>query len=119
MYSARLKVTFSFSVALFEIISYGLENLSPIFTHLRRFKLFRPLNFRSVIMINKTMPIMINTEPLIDQEGLLYINEVVGPINDLDCEVKIKPNKIITAPITVTHVFNNLKMLLVADVYVL
>jgi hypothetical protein len=70
-------------------------------------------------MINKTMPIIINTEPLIDQEGLLYINEVVGPINDLDCAVKIKPNKIITAPITVTQVFNNLKMLLVADVYVL
>lgn len=70
-------------------------------------------------MINKTMPIIINTEPLIDQEGLLYINEVVGPINDLDCAVKIKPNKIITTPITVTQVFNNAKMLLVANVYVL
>jgi hypothetical protein len=70
-------------------------------------------------MLNKTMPIIINIVPLIDQEGLLYINEVVGPINDLDCAVKIKPNKTNTTPITVTQVFNNHKMLVVPDVYVL
>lgn len=70
-------------------------------------------------MLNKTMPIIINTVPLIDQEGLLYINEVVGPINDLDCAVKIKPNKTKPTPITVTQVFNNHKMLVVPDVYVL
>jgi hypothetical protein len=70
-------------------------------------------------MLNKTIPIIINTEPLIDQDGLLYINEAVGPINALDCAVKITPNKTNAAPITVTHIFNNRKMILVTDVYVL
>jgi hypothetical protein len=61
-------------------------------------------------VLNKTTPIIISTEPLIDQDGLLYINEVDGPINDMDCAVKIRPNITNSAPIMIIQSFNNNKM---------
>lgn len=60
-------------------------------------------------VLNKTTPIMISTEPLIDQDGLLYINEVDGPINDIDCAVKMRPNITNSAPMIIQS-FNNNKM---------
>jgi len=60
-------------------------------------------------VLNKTTPIMISTEPLIDQDGLLYIKEVDGPINDIDCAVKMRPNITNSAPMIIQS-FNNNKM---------
>jgi len=44
------------------------------------------------------IPIIISTEPLIVQDGLLYINEFEGPKMDLDCAEKIMPNTMINIP---------------------
>ena len=52
-----------------------------------------------------------NTEPLIVHEGLLYMNELVGPTIALDCAVKIKPKIMNITPIIVTQILNNHKML--------
>lgn len=55
--------------------------------------------------INTIIPAIINIEPLIVQEGLLYINELEGPNSDLDCAVKIKPANMSKAPIISTNIF--------------
>ena len=47
---------------------------------------------------NIITPTIIRTEPLIVQDGLLYINEFEGPNMDLDCAVKIMPNTMINIP---------------------
>jgi hypothetical protein len=51
------------------------------------------------------MPAMINIEPLIVQEGLLYINELGGPNSALDCAVKIKPANTSAIPIISINIF--------------
>ena len=51
------------------------------------------------------MPIIIRTEPLIVQDGLLYINEFDGPNIDLDCAEKIMPNTMINIPIITINSF--------------
>jgi hypothetical protein len=55
--------------------------------------------------INMIMPAMINIEPLIVQEGLLYINELGGPNSALDCAVKIKPANTSAIPIISINIF--------------
>lgn len=79
--------------------------------YLWRFKLFKAPILRRIIRINKIIPIIMNTEPLIVHEGLLYINELVGPTIDLDCAVKIKPKMTNNTPIMVTQILNNHEML--------
>jgi hypothetical protein len=91
MVSSHLKASFSVSLGMFQIIQYPC--------------------FRRAIVPNKTIPITISTEPLIDQAGLLYINEVDGPINELDCAVKIRPNNTKSAPITIIQFFNIIEKL--------
>lgn len=56
---------------------------------------------------NIITPIIIKTDPFIVQEGLLYMNELAGPIIDFDCAVKIIPNIISNIPILVTISFND------------
>lgn len=46
-------------------------------------------------------PIINKIDPFIVQEGLLYMNELEGPIIDFDCAVKIIPNIISNIPIPV------------------
>ena len=52
----------------------------------------------STLKTNIIMPTIIRTEPLIVQDGLLYINEFDGPNMDLDCAEKIMPNTMINIP---------------------
>lgn len=51
------------------------------------------------------MPAIINMNPLIVQEGLLYINELGGPNRAFDCAVKIKPANTSTVPIISINIF--------------
>jgi hypothetical protein len=55
--------------------------------------------------INMIMPAIINMNPLIVQEGLLYINELGGPNRAFDCAVKIKPANTSTVPIISINIF--------------
>jgi len=67
--------------------------------------LWRKLILKIIPRINTIIPAIINIEPLIVQEGLLYINELEGPNSDLDCAVKIKPANMSMAPIISTNIF--------------
>jgi hypothetical protein len=67
------------------------------------------------------MPIIIRTEPLIVQDGLLYMNEFEGPNIDLDCAEKIMPNTMINIPTITINSFkynemlNNLHMYMLSE----
>ena len=59
----------------------------------------------STLKTNIIMPTIIRTEPLVVQDGLLYINEFEGPKMDLDCAEKIMPNTMINIPRIMIHSF--------------
>ena len=67
------------------------------------------------------MPIIIRTEPLIVQDGLLYMNEFEGPNIDLDCAEKIMPNTMINIPTRTINSFkydgmlSNLRMYMLSE----
>lgn len=67
------------------------------------------------------MPIIIRTEPLVVQDGLLYMNEFEGPNIDLDCAEKIMPNTMINIPTITINSFkynemlNNLHMYMLSE----
>jgi hypothetical protein len=65
------------------------------------------------------MPIIIRTEPLIVQDGLLYMNEFEGPNIDLDCAEKIMPNTMINIPIITINSFKYNGMLSNLHMYML
>ena len=72
-----------------------------------RFNQSRTPILKIILRTNVIIPAIINIEPLIIQEGLLYINELEGPISDLDCAVKITPNIISNIPIIMTNIFKD------------
>ncbi len=65
------------------------------------------------------MPIIIRTEPLIVQDGLLYMNEFEGPNIDLDCAEKIMPNTMINIPTITINSFKYKEMLSNLHMYML
>ena len=73
---------------------------------MERFNLTKIPILESTLKTNIIIPIIISTEPLIVQDGLLYINEFDGPSMDLDCAEKIMPNIMTNIP---TIMINNFK----------
>ena len=67
------------------------------------------ITLRKMLEPSIITPIITKIDPFIVQEGLLYMNELEGPIIDFDCAVKIIPNVIsnIPRPILVTMSFND------------
>jgi hypothetical protein len=51
------------------------------------------------------IPAIVIINPLIVQEGLLYINEFGGPKSSLDCAVKIMPTNTSAIPIISINIF--------------
>jgi hypothetical protein len=74
---------------------------------LERFSLTKIPILESTLKTNIIIPTIIRTEPLIVQDGLLYMNEFDGPNIDLDCAEKIMPKTMINIPIpTITITIN-------------
>ncbi len=66
---------------------------------MERFNLTKIPILESTLKTNIIIPTIIRTEPLIVQDGLLYMNEFDGPNMDLDCAEKIMPKTMINIPI--------------------
>ena len=73
----------------------------------------------STLKTNIIIPTIIRTEPLIVQDGLLYINEFEGPNMDLDCAEKIMPNIMINIPTITINSFKYKRMLSNLRMYML
>jgi len=88
---------------------------------LERFNLTKIPILENTLKTNIIIPIIISTEPLIVQDGLLYINEFDGPSMDLDCAEKIMPNTMINIPTITINSFkykgmlNNLRMYMLSE----
>ena len=88
---------------------------------MERFSLTKIPILESTLKTNIVMPIIIRTEPLIVQDGLLYMKEFEGPNIDLDCAEKIMPNTMINIPTITINSFkynemlNNLYMYMLSE----
>jgi hypothetical protein len=86
---------------------------------LERFNLTKIPILESTLKTNIIIPTIIRTEPLIVQDGLLYINEFEGPNMDLDCAEKIMPNTMINIPTITINSFKCNEMLSNLRMYML
>lgn len=86
---------------------------------MERFNLTKIPILESMLKTNIIIPIIIRTEPLIVQDGLLYINEFDGPNMDLDCAEKIMPNTMINIPTITINSFKYNEMLSNLRMYML
>ena len=86
---------------------------------MERFNLTKIPILESMLKTNIIIPIIIRTEPLIVQDGLLYINEFEGPNMDLDCAEKIMPNTMINIPTITINSFKYNEMLSNLRMYML
>ena len=86
---------------------------------MERFNLTKIPILESTLKTNIIIPTIIRTEPLIVQDGLLYINEFEGPNMDLDCAEKIMPNIIINIPTITINSFKYKMMLSNLRMYML
>ena len=86
---------------------------------MERFNLTKIPILENTLKTNIIIPIIISTEPLIVQDGLLYINEFDGPSMDLDCAEKIMPNTMINIPTITINSFKYKGMLNNLYVYVI
>lgn len=86
---------------------------------MERFNLTKIPILESTLKTNIIIPTIIRTEPLIVQDGLLYINEFEGPNMDLDCAEKIMPNIMINIPTITINSFKYKMMLSNLRMYML
>lgn len=86
---------------------------------MERFNLTKIPILESTLKTNIIIPTIIRTEPLIVQDGLLYINEFEGPNMDLDCAEKIMPNIMINIPTITINSFKYKRMLSNLRMYML
>ena len=90
-------------------------------SHLERFNLTKIPILESTLKTNIIIPTIIRTEPLIVQDGLLYINEFEGPNMELDCAEKIMPKTMINIPTITINSFkykgmlSNLRMYMLSE----
>ena len=89
------------------IIPYRRCALNKYYFYARPFLIVGTITLRKKLKPSITTPIIIKIDPFIVQWGLSYINELAGPIIDLDCAVKIIPSMISNIPIVVTMSFND------------
>ena len=86
---------------------------------MERFNLTKIPSLESTLKTNIIIPTIIRTEPLIVQDGLLYMNEFEGPNIDLDCAEKIMPNIMINIPTITINSFKYKRMLSNLRMYML
>jgi hypothetical protein len=89
------------------IVPYCRCALNKYYFYARPFLIVGTITLSKKLKPSITTPIIIKIDPFIVQEGLSYINELAGPIIDLDCAVKIIPSIISNIPIVVTMSFND------------